>query len=213
MNKANASDHNLRTYTALAQLGLSGLVTMEQICEAMPNNSVFYLASNPEILSDGPSGYAAIVVQKQYANYVLCNAVDSAGKHWQSSYRSLATPKFRGWVPIATAAKPQEYDLPLAAGVTGAARYSKTQEGLLIIPIEIKKADGTAFGSEFVATSPEGFRPRRTYFAAGVGCTVSGGQLLGPVQIRFSTDGKLHVLVESGTSPTLIRGEVICLAS
>lgn len=62
------------------------------------------------------------------------------------------------WARIATATPPQEFDLPLADGWTGLAKYYKTQENICFIELDILK-NATIQNGEVLATLPEGFRP------------------------------------------------------
>ena len=59
---------------------------------------------------------------------------------------------------IATSDPPQEFDLPLAEGWTGLAKYYKTQENICFIELDILK-NATIQNGEVLATLPEGFRP------------------------------------------------------
>ena len=62
------------------------------------------------------------------------------------------------WKTLATATPPQEFDLPLAEGWTGLAKYYKTQENICFIELDILK-NATIQNGEVLATLPEGFRP------------------------------------------------------
>ena len=69
-----------------------------------------------------------------------------------------------GWHTVATATPPQEYDLPLAEGITAQvnATYCKTQEGIVFVAGWVQ---GAAL-SMTVATLPAGYRPNKaTQFA------------------------------------------------
>ena len=62
------------------------------------------------------------------------------------------------WLYFSTATPPQEFDLPLAEGWTGLAKYYKTQENICFIELDILK-NATIQNGEVLATLPEGFRP------------------------------------------------------
>lgn len=62
------------------------------------------------------------------------------------------------WIKLAPATPPQEFDLPLAEGWTGLAKYYKTQENICFIELDILK-NATIQNGEVLATLPEGFRP------------------------------------------------------
>ena len=56
---------------------------------------------------------------------------------------------------------PQEYDLPLADGITGTATYCKTQEGVVLVSGWVKGAATPDDGSPTIlAVLPEGYRPQ-----------------------------------------------------
>lgn len=63
-----------------------------------------------------------------------------------------------GWRQLTTATPPQVFDLPLAEGWTGLAKYYKTQENICFIELDILK-NATIQNGEVLATLPEGFRP------------------------------------------------------
>lgn len=177
-NKAATADHNLRTYTSLAQLGLSGAVTMEQVIEAIPNSSCALIQSsgpttaNYIVDTPGPSYYWQIKIDKSSANYVFCRAMRSNNAieelAYEGRYHSLYTPKFQGWRSIATATKPQEYDLPLAAGVTRGKRcvYSKAQDSLVVVRFSAA-FPATASRTQKIGTLPAGYRSSEATVGAG----------------------------------------------
>ena len=74
---------------------------------------------------------------------------DTSMSHWSD------------WKPIATATPPQEYNLPLAEGITAApaAIYYKTQDSIVHVEIMVS---GEFAGETAVAVLPVGFRPKRT---------------------------------------------------
>lgn len=66
-----------------------------------------------------------------------------------------------GWKPLATATKPQEFDLPLADGWSGWAKYSKDQFGRVLVYGLVAKSTALLSG-DVIGTFPEGFRPSDT---------------------------------------------------
>ncbi len=67
---------------------------------------------------------------------------------------------WHGWIgPYATAEPPQEYDLPLAAGVTGTAKYCIDQIGYVHIRGWVGGVDAIAASTPLIATLPAGYRP------------------------------------------------------
>lgn len=102
---ANQADHNLRTYTTLAQLGLSGEVTMEQVCAALPPHSTFQARNGPDDTNkivDAPARYTMITVDQSVSGYIFCEATDGTScARYHAFYQSNVTPKFKGWMPVA----------------------------------------------------------------------------------------------------------------
>lgn len=94
------------------------------------------------------------------------------------------------WVPIATATQPHEYDLSLTEGVTGSAKYFKTQDGIVhIILSAVTKSQWNT--EDLVANLPEGFRPNTDlWFCAAVG---DGAFVIGNCDIRVQTNGEIKV--------------------
>lgn len=70
-----------------------------------------------------------------------------------------------GWVKTATATKPDEHDLPLAAGVSATIAeptYFKTQDGVVVVTLDINANEQIAKGTtKVVANLPAGYRPTR----------------------------------------------------
>ena len=94
-----------------------------------------------------------------------------------------------GWREVAFADPPQEFDLPFVEGVTGNAKYFKTQEGN--VQIIISAASKTAWGSEeLIGTLPEGYRPQDTlYFPVIV---EDGQSIIGSCSMRVAQDGNIR---------------------
>ena len=76
------------------------------------------------------------------------------------------------WIKLATATPPQEFDLPLAEGVTSIGAgykntYSKDQFGIVRVWFSVHFESIQASGTH-VFNLPEGFRPDSTCYAAAV---------------------------------------------
>lgn len=97
---------------------------------------------------------------------------------------------------IATATKPQEFNLPLADGFAdnGGACYCKTQEGIVYVNAVLKSdttREATSVGC-VVGTLPAGFRPPNSVFTATLFDTGDmGGRILGRLAVR--TNGQIVV--------------------
>ena len=102
----------------------------------------------------------------------------------------LNTGIWAGWKEIATATPPKEYDLSLAEGVTGSAKYFKTQDG--IVHITLSAVTKSQWNTEdLVSSLPEGFRPNTDlWFCAAVG---DGAFVIGNCDIRVQTNGEIKV--------------------
>lgn len=81
------------------------------------------------------------------------------------------------WVPYTTATPPQEFDLPLAEGVSAvSSAYWKDQFGVVTGHFNVLASSSQTGSSTVIATLPEGFRPSRQANATAV---VSSGESLG----------------------------------
>ena len=136
-------------------------------------------------------------------------ALDCAGKAWIDAYNGTT---WLGWIPIATATPPQEFDLPLAEGFTGYAKYSKDQFGRVLVMLQdIARSDGAALAVNeitVISTIPAGFRPHRDIYLNGVATGTLGSPILGTYQIWVYATGQVCCLAESGISPMWLRGEL-----
>ena len=82
-----------------------------------------------------------------------------------------------GWEAIATATPPQEFDLPLAEGLSAvSSAYWKDQFGVVTGHFNVLASSPQTGSSPVIATLPEGFRPSRQANATAV---VSSGESLG----------------------------------
>ena len=68
---------------------------------------------------------------------------------------------WRAWTKTALATPPQEFDLPLADGWSGWAKYSKDQFGRVLVYGLVAKSTALISG-DVIGTLPEGFRPSAT---------------------------------------------------
>ncbi|WNX85798.1 pyocin knob domain-containing protein [Agathobaculum sp. NTUH-O15-33] len=100
------------------------------------------------------------------------------------------------WARLATATPPQEYALPLAAGIVNipdyTSTYSKDQFGRVMINLYLDRADGSAFTTwhEMLAILPEGYRPAKDANAIG---SATSSTTSGPVGLAVNHDGALRV--------------------
>lgn len=110
-------------------------------------------------------------------------------------YRKHTCSGWSVWRSFATATPPREYDLPLSSGITGTAKYYKTNEGLIVI-------HGWVLGvslNTVLATLPEGFRPKYHTIRASI-CSAAAPSI-GLVRLEVSITGEMKVIAwnEVGT--------------
>lgn len=113
--------------------------------------------------TNGTGGIAHTATEANSAGYVSLTytrmSIDS-GITWTN------------WVALATATPPQEFDLPLRAGLIpsdGKCMYTRNQFNQVTVTAYIKKADGSGIESIFVADLPVGYRPKKICYVAVVG--------------------------------------------
>ena len=105
----------------------------------------------------------------------------------------------------ADATPPQEYDLPLAEGITAQvnATYCKTQEGIVFVAGWVQ---GAAL-SMTVATLPAGYRPQRVRQFAVPQSTVAGEN--DTARIEISSSGAI-MLIATSNEERLANGVSLC---
>lgn len=100
------------------------------------------------------------------------------------------------WARIATASTPQEFDLPLADGWSGWAKYSKDQFGRVLVYGLVAKSTALISG-DVIGTFPEGFRPSDTCPMTITSNNATGGE-------SFATSG----YVQPSGALTLSNGTI-----
>lgn len=104
---------------------------------------------------------------------IAIGAVDNAGLYWRKAREFT----WAAWENAATPTPPQEYDLPLAEGVSAvSSAYWKDQFGVVTGHFNVLASSSQTGSSPVIATLPEGFRPSRQANATAV---VSSGESLG----------------------------------
>lgn len=103
---------------------------------------------------------------------------------------------------------PQEYDLPLAAGIINIpggykSTYSKDQFGRVIIYLFLDHSDGAAFKTwhELVANLPAGYRPTQDANVTGFATSNTSAGQIGIIAI---TDGSIRIYPLSVTETRVI---------
>lgn len=108
-----------------------------------------------------------------WAAQIAVGAVENSGLCW----RKARGPEWQTWEFAATTTPPQEFDLPLAEGVSAvSSAYWKDQFGVVTGHFNVLASSSQTGSSPMIATLPEGFRPSRQANATAV---VSSGESLG----------------------------------
>ena len=131
-----------------------------------------------------------------FSGHRIVELYSGAAQGHQEIYYNTYNPndsKWKGWALIATANPPQEYDLPLAEGITTTQHcvYYKNQ----FDEVSVRGvANGSIINSTIIATLPAGFRPAHAMelpatFAA------DGDRPAGTISVN--PDGTIRAQVES----------------
>ena len=120
-----------------------------------------------------------------------------------------------GWQKLATATPPQEYDLPLAEGVTkhesyDACGYTRDQFGQVIINLWVKTTGPLADGST-IATLPAGYRPSNNVVTPVKGAYTNGVAFFGNL-ITQDSDGRIvfwYSVGEPGRDETQVADSIV----
>lgn len=120
---------------------------------------------------------SGVMIQILYSRY---------GDIFVRGYAYWEIPKWKPWVPIVTATPPQEYDLPLAEGMSAVnpCTYRKNQFSEVSVG---GSASGAIEVGTAIATLPSGFRPQKTVERPAVYASANGAWTGGTVAI--TTDG------------------------
>ena len=188
-NKANV-------YLDLSAVGLSGQVTISQVCAAMQDGRFFAAWNDTSLencISDAPDTYTLITIYRAAAPYVICRAVRmSDGKEYVGTWNPDREPNWTGWMEQACATPPQQFNLPLADGLiqSSASWYSKDQFGQVHVHGAISAGSGSLEWDTLVATLPEGYRPSAKIESAAA---FASGVENGPGSVAVSADGTIKV--------------------
>ena len=137
---------------------------------------------------------------------------ESAGSN-RTWINVTSSNQWTGWKLQALATPPREYDLPLADGITGYAKYSKDQFGQVLITLqEIQKSDGSKLGNiniETLGALPVGYRPCRGINTAAVATNIEGVPIHGIYQLWIDESGAVKCYGQDGVEATMLRGILI----
>lgn len=133
------------------------------------------------LLIEKTGSWAGNGVKQTYTNYdsgIIYTRVSPTKDVWNP------------WKPLATATKPQEFDLPLASGFTalsGGTKYCKTQENIVIVNIRCKANSSLTPSGDTITIGnlPSGFRPSGFVSAGAVFDTDDlGGKYAGGITVN-----------------------------
>lgn len=116
---------------------------------------------NPSITTDGVPAigwYIGKLDVNAGAKKITLTESNGAHRTWTNT---TDAGEWTEWVLQANATPPQEFDLPLAEGWSGWAKYSKDQFGRVLVYGLVAKSTALISG-DVIGTFPEGFRPSAT---------------------------------------------------
>ena len=145
-------------------------------CTSLPENDLYFAGTLFVNAKDDTWSISAICVT---TGITYTNASSNAGSMWT------------GWHPLATAMKPQEFDLPLASGFSngggGNSVYWKDQFNQVHFLVSVTNQNSLSSG-DVIATLPAGFRPSKTAIFV-LGSLVSAVRKTGSLNVK--SDGSI----------------------
>ena len=149
-----------------------------------PSSSIYNAADKPPNTTD--VGYFVMLDGTMGRRVVLAFGYAADSGHRYVGTRDIYNSEWlNDWRELASATPPQEYNLPLASGWTGTAKYFKTQESVCVISLDISKNAELTTG-ESVGIVPVGFRPSYVKMSPASTFAPSGATTIG-----VSTDGSI----------------------
>lgn len=146
----------------------------------------------------------------QMGYYLMDDGIDFAiydhDNHELFSLNYARTPTIQGDVALATATPPQEFDLPLADGISDYATsvYHKNQFSEVSVRVSVSATNAIQNGAT-IATLPEGFRPAKAIDTDATGY-VSGSSWFA-CRLVIQSSGAVQIYWGIGSSPaTFIVG-------
>lgn len=134
-------------------------------------------------------------------------------EHWTETTAAVELAEVKAeLVRKADKTPPQEYDLPLADGITAAtaATYCKTQEGIVIVYLGLS---GDIGNWTTLGTLPEGVRPARTVNLLGF-LDAGSTSTRYPIVLLIDSDGTIRTsYLAEGKSGTKVYGTFVFLAA
>lgn len=181
-------------YSALSNkaalyLGEVGLDLLQWAAEQTSSGGFVVPPDGAQINNPAPGNWLWGKIEKPAPNRTIVRViVDTTGIEY---INHVINDAWFGWIPYATATPPQEYDLPLAEGVSGAIKYSKDQMGVVRLLGQVELATNQS-GIIGIGTLPEGFYLE--YAVATVCCGwPDGGATASPCTVVVNADGTVAV--------------------
>ncbi|WP_125116501.1 hypothetical protein [Agathobaculum sp. Marseille-P7918] len=145
-----------------------GSVTQSQV-DKLTYDRTMVASFQPHITGLPKSGYGIITLYS-YEDFTKQNGAQEVfytdgERYWRKAVNDSVSP----WYRVATGTPPQEYNLPLVDGISGTAKYSKDQFGIVRVYMAAVKDSGTITNNEILGTLPEGFRPKTSFAVVGYG--------------------------------------------
>lgn len=163
-----------------------------------------YMVIDPTNAPSGTKGWHAIEVNYSGENYYLKAYVFDTQREYSCIRRY--NEDWGAWVQTATVIKPQEFDLPLADGISdyAASVYHKNQFSEVSVRVSVSATNAIQNGAT-IATLPEGFRPAKAIDTDATGY-VSGSSWFA-CRLVIQSSGAVQIYWGIGSSPaTFIVG-------
>jgi len=173
-------------------------VTALQLSNMMLDNSILIFmqsGSNPiyqylNLLPPGSLNGGMFIITKHNAWRVHFEYFETVGTNRAKYYTFLDSTSIHAWKRLATAESPTGHQFTFAPGysvLTGASRFYRTQENVVVINLAAAKTSAIV-AEDLVVTLPVGFRPSGAIHAPAVFTSPSG---IGHVSITL--DGEIRV--------------------
>ena len=168
----------------------SGAFTSQPGCTGVPNSSLWY------------AGNLFVNIAESAWSIILIEA--SSMVAW---YNATESGVWKGWQPLATATPPQEFDLPLAEGLTALhpSTYRKDQFSVVTVGGAIS---GDMIIGKGIATLPAGFRPSEVIERDATFIS-SKGRIAGSIQVNLSGE----ITLNTDTNITAVFFELSFISS
>lgn len=156
---SNRVSGSYKIYNSIAQLGIvPESTTMQDIIDAVGVHAELHALINSGVADICPSRTGSLHIVRTNVNRANVIFFDNLGNIWRAETNMS---EFIDWIKISDATPPQEFDLPLADGWSGWAKYSKDQFGRVLVYGLVAKSTALISG-DVIGTFPEGFRPSDT---------------------------------------------------